>query len=409
MFSSSSTLLHVKYFIPFNLTHPFDTGWGSHGCVSDPEAAWTSSHVYRTTCPGHRSSTGPSADALPGGVGVAQRGAGRVPGLSWLCRASQGSPAGSVTSQNRSDLEPTGITSLSIEGETEVQRRTEEHSKSWAEQGLPSITRPQLCSWGFQGPFTLPPRQSLRSILSAINRSPPWPGAHPGHTQRQQRNGGPKPNRREGWSLPGPHHHTRTGFPRSQVTPHIAYSRKTILFLPQLPRVHEGTALPMAAQSEFRGPGGPCVCGRIGYHSHSARLLFQVFPESWPLHLPSEPAPSCPAGSRCPLPPSPPTSEARSPVSQTDSGCPCRSGRKRKPGVRPGWPRIPTPQPLRFLCVWCSSVLTPTPLLASATERKHGGLGSGFRALMDLEEGHGHERHSAYRLWLGGWGCHYLL
>lgn len=101
----------------------------------------------------------------------------------------------------------------------------------------------------------------------------------------------------------------------------------------------------MAAQSEFRGPGGPYVSDRLGRHPHSAGLLCQVLPRSWPSHLPSGPAPSCPAGSRCPLPPSPPTSEARSPAPQTDSGCPCRSGRKWKPGVRPGWSRSPRHSP----------------------------------------------------------------
>lgn len=69
---------------------------------------------------------------------------------------------------------------------------------------------------------------------------------------------------------------------------------------------------------------------------------------------------------------------------------------------------IPTPQPLHFLCARHSSVLAPTSLLASATKRKHRGLGSGFRAFMDLEEGHGRGSHSAYRLWLVGWGCRCL-
>lgn len=40
MFSSLSTLLRVKCFIPFYWTRSFDTGRGSYSCASDPEAAW---------------------------------------------------------------------------------------------------------------------------------------------------------------------------------------------------------------------------------------------------------------------------------------------------------------------------------------------------------------------------------
>lgn len=120
-------------------------------------------------------------------------------------------------------------------------------------------------------------------------------------------------------------------------------------------------------QPEFRGPRGPCAHGGLGHHPHSAEPLFQVLSQSLQSHLPSGPVPSCPAGSRCPLPPSPPTSEAHSPVLQTDFGCPCRSRRKQKPRVRPGWSTFPYHHPCNSLCIGQPSPL-PNPWLWSPRE-----------------------------------------
>lgn len=68
-----------------------------------------------------------------------------------------------------------------------------------------------------------------------------------------------------------------------------------------------------------------------------------MFSSSQHTGLPSEPGPSCPAGSQCPLPPSPPISVVHSPALQTGSDCPCRSRRKQRLKVRPEWSITPMP------------------------------------------------------------------
>lgn len=62
-----------------------------------------------------------------------------------------------------------------------------------------------------------------------------------------------------------------------------------------------------------------------------------MFSSSQHTGLPSRPGPFCPAGSQCPLPPSPLVSVVHSPAHQTGSDCPCRSRRKQRLRVRPEW------------------------------------------------------------------------
>lgn len=53
-----------------------------------------------------------------------------------------------------------------------------------------------------------------------------------------------------------------------------------------------------------------------------------------------------------------------------------------------------------------STVQRSPPLDPGFGQRERGGLGAGCSALMGLEEGHGHGRHSLHCLWLVGWGYH---
>lgn len=126
----------------------------------------------------------PSPAALPG--------VGRVPGVCWLWRAGQRSPAGSVTSQNRSTLMLTGATSLGIQGDPEA--------RGWGGRGTfkvtsragaptPSITWPQL-SVGLSGLLDIPsPTQpafhpASHQQVAILARRPPR-----AHAQTEQRNG----------------------------------------------------------------------------------------------------------------------------------------------------------------------------------------------------------------------------
>lgn len=128
-------------------------------------------------------------------------GVGRVPGACWLWRAGQRSPAGSVTSQNRSTLMLTGATSLGIQGHPEAQGwgggRGTFKVTSRAGAPTPSITWPQL-SVGLSGPLHTPSLTqpavhpaSHQQVAILARRSPR------AHAQTEQRNG-------RGGTCPGP-------------------------------------------------------------------------------------------------------------------------------------------------------------------------------------------------------------
>lgn len=89
---------------------------------------------------------------------------------------------------------------------------------------------------------------------------------------------------------------------------------------------------------------------------HCLPLMFSI---SQHTGLPSGPGPSCPAGSQCPLPPSPPISVVHSPGFQTGSDCPCRSGRKQRIKVRPEWSI--TLMPWSHLLDACTHQFSPHP------------------------------------------------
>lgn len=84
-----------------------------------------------------------------------------------------------------------------------------------------------------------------------------------------------------------------------------------------------------------------------------------MFSSSQHTGLPSGPGPSCPAGSQCPLPPSPPISVVHSPALQTGSDCPCRSRRKQRLRVRAEWSITPMPWP--HLLAACIPQFSPYP------------------------------------------------
>lgn len=131
--------------------------------------------------------------------------------------------------------------------------------------------------------------------------------------------------------------------------------------------VHSPTALP-AADSPVGIQGFKCsVRARVG-----TLPSVKATPPCLPLMLssfqhtglPSGPGPSCPAGSRCPPPLSPPISVVRSPALQTGSDCPCRSRRKQRLKVRSEWSIAPH---LLVVCIpqfspypWRTLVLAPT-------------------------------------------------
>ena len=117
--------------------------------------------------------------------------------------------------------------------------------------------------------------------------------------------------------------------------PEAPAPHETIFSCQQLPTVH--VAQPASDGLAWLQRARRAVCSQqVGEVPSRCRPLCLVLPPPTRPYLPSGPAPSCPAGSQCPPPPSPPASEAHSPAPQTDSCCPCRSGRKQKPGVSPG-------------------------------------------------------------------------
>jgi hypothetical protein len=153
---------------------------------------------------------------------------------------------------------------------------------------------------------------------------------------------------------------------------------------------HSPTALP-AADSPAGIQGFECsVRARVGALPSvkaTPPCLLLMFSSSQHTGLPSGPGPSCPAGSRCPLPLSPPISVVHSPALQTGSDCPCRSRRKQRLKVRPEWSIAPTPRShLLAVCIpqfspypWRTLVLAPTSTESRAfmiSGEGNAGLGS---------------------------------
>lgn len=148
-------------------------------------------------------------------------GVGRVPGVCWLWRAGQRSPAGSVTSQNRSTLMLTGATSLGIQRDHEAQgwwgqRNIQSHKQSRGSHPQHHMAT-AFCGAFSASSHSLPDTTCSPPCQPSTGRYPGWALTQGTRTDRAEE--------REGWNLPGPHHHTHTGSSGPQVTPHVAYSR----------------------------------------------------------------------------------------------------------------------------------------------------------------------------------------